>query len=122
VINPCGNQSAQVVWQLGCISLWDGDPERTVTTRTSTVTGQAARRSTMGARSVATRPNRGPGTDPLNYYAPRNLFTNAFAPNVCEQQNNNSGDGMVLLTATVSLPGCPQQGCQALACITVTPP
>jgi hypothetical protein len=38
------------------------------------------------------RSNRGPGTDPLSYYAPRNLFTNAFAPNACELQNNNSGD------------------------------
>jgi hypothetical protein len=29
---------------------------------------------------------------------------------------------MVPLTATVNLPGCPQAGCQATACITVTPP
>lgn len=122
IINPCGNQSTEVVWQLGCISLWDGDPGENCNDSDFDGDGPGCTEINNGGKICGARPNRGPGTDPLSYYAPRNLFTTAFAPNVCELQNNNSGDGMVPLTATVSLPGCPQQGCQATACITVTPP
>jgi hypothetical protein len=123
IINPCGNQSASVNWELGCISLWDGDPGENCNDSNFDGDGPGCTEINNGFGKICgDRPNVGPGSDPLSYYAPRNLFTNAFAPNACELQNNNSGDGMVPLTATVNLPGCPQQGCQALACITVTPP
>jgi hypothetical protein len=123
VINPCGNQSASVTWQLGCISLWDGDPGENCNDSDFDGDGPGCTEINNGGKICGDRANRGPGNDPLSYYAPRNLFTNEFAPNVCEEQNNNSGDGMVPLTATVSLPGCPAAGCQSTpACITVTPP
>ncbi|MGD0179606.1 MAG: hypothetical protein ABSC15_07310 [Terriglobales bacterium] len=123
IINPCGNQSASVNWELGCISLWDGDPGENCNDTDFDGDGPGCTELNNGFGKICgNRPNVGPGTDSLSYYAPRELFTNAFAPNACEKQNNNSGDGMVPLTATVNLPGCPQAGCQATACITVTPP
>jgi hypothetical protein len=124
VVNPCGNQGAEVHWQLNCISLWDGDPGENCNDSDFDGDGPGCTEINNGFGKICgDRPNVGPGTDPLSYYAPRNLFTNAFAPNACELQNNNSGDGMVPLTATVSLPGCPQQVCVSTpACITVTPP
>jgi hypothetical protein len=122
VINPCGNQSTNVNWELGCISLWDGDTGENCNDSDFDGDGPGCTQINNGSKVCGHRSNGGSGTDPLNYYAPRNLFTNAFAPNVCEPQNNGSGDGLVPLTATVSLQGCPQQGCQATACITITPP
>jgi hypothetical protein len=122
VINPCGNQSASVNWELGCISLWDGDAGENCNDQDFDGDGPGCTQINNGFKVCGNRSNVGPGNDPLSYYAPRNLFTNTFAPNVCETQNNGSGDGMVPLTATVSLQGCPQQGCQATACITITPP
>jgi hypothetical protein len=112
-----------VNWELGCISLWDGDPGENCNDTDFDGDGPGCTELNNGFGKICgDRPNVGPGTDQLSYYAPRSLFTTKFAPNVCEEQNNNSGDGMVPLTATVSLQGCPQQGCQATACITVTPP
>lgn len=121
IINPCGNQSLQVNWQLGCISLFNGDPGENCFDGTGEG-GPGCTQINNGFKVCGDRANVGPGSDPLSYFAPRNLFNNAFASNVCEQTNNGSGDGMVPLTATVQLDGCPQQGCQATACITVTPP
>jgi hypothetical protein len=123
VINPCGNQSAQVNWLLGCISLSDGYPNEDCSDVEFKGGGPGCTELNNGLGKVCgDRSNGNPGTDPLSYYAPRDLFTSSFVPNACEEQNNNSGDGMVALTATVNLQGCPQQGCQATACITVTPP
>lgn len=122
IINPCGNQSVQVNWQLGCISLWDGDPGENCFDNDFDGDGPGCTQINNGPKVCGDRANVGPGTDPLSYFAPRNLFTNAFAANACEPVNNGSGDGEVPLTATVQLSGCPQQGCQATACITVTPP
>jgi hypothetical protein len=122
IINPCGNQSTEVHWQLGCISLSDGYSGEDCSDVEFKGGGPGCTEIDNGGKICGALPNRGPGTDPLSYYAPRNLFTTSFVPNVCELQNNGSGDGAVPLTATVNLQGCPQQGCQALACITVTPP
>lgn len=122
IVNPCGNQNAQVNWQLGCISLWDGDPGENCFDNDFDGDGPGCTQINHGSKICGSRANVGPGTDPINYFAPRNLYTNSFAPNVCEETNNGSGDGLVPLTATVSLQGCPQQGCQATACITVTAP
>jgi hypothetical protein len=121
VINPCGNQSTSVNWELGCISLSDGYSGEDCNDVEFKGGGPGCT-EVNGFKVCGNRSNVGPGIDPLSYYAPRNLFTNSFVPNVCEQQNNGSGDGMVALTATINLAGCPQQGCQATACITVTPP
>lgn len=122
IINPCGNQSVQVNWQLGCISLYDGDSGENCFDPNPDGGGPGCTQINNGFKVCGDRANVGPGTDPLDYYAPANLYTNAFAANVCEPSNNGSGDGAVPLTATVSLQGCPQQGCQATACVTVTPP
>ena len=121
VINPCGNQSTSVNWELGCISLSDGYAGEDCNDVEFKGGGPGCT-EVNGFKVCGNRSNVGPGSDPLSYYAPRSLFTNSFVPNVCEQQNNGSGDGMVPLTATINLQGCPQEGCQATACITVTPP
>jgi hypothetical protein len=121
-ISPCGNQSTEVLWQLGCISLSDGYPNEDCDDVEFKGGGPGCTEINGGGKICGALPNRGPGADPLSYYAPRNLFTNSFVPNVCEEQNNNSGDGLVALTATINLQGCPQQGCQATACVTITPP
>jgi hypothetical protein len=121
-ISPCGNQSANVNWQLGCISLSNGNAGEDCNDIDFVGGGPGCTQINGGTKVCGNRSNVGPGSDPLDYYAPRNLFTNSFVPNICEPQNNNSGDGLVPLTATVSLQGCPQQGCQATACITITPP
>jgi hypothetical protein len=120
-INPCGNQSTEVNWQLGCISLYDGNPDEDCFNNDFEGGGPGCTQINGGTKVCGARANVGPGTDPLDYFAPAKLFTSSFAPNVCEETNNGSGDGLVPLTATVSLQGCPQQGCQATACITVTP-
>jgi hypothetical protein len=123
VINPCGNQSTEVNWLLGCISLSDGYSNEDCSDVEFKGGGPGCTELNNGLGKICgNRSNGNPGTDPLSYYAPRDLFTSSFIPNVCEQQNNGSGDGMVPLTATVNLQGCPQQGCQATACITITPP
>ena len=120
-INPCGNQTAQVNWQLGCISLYDGNPDEDCFNNDFEGGGPGCTQINGGSKVCGARANVGPASDPLSYFAPAKLFNDAFAPNVCEETNNGSGDGLVPLTATVSLQGCPQQGCQATACITVTP-
>jgi hypothetical protein len=122
VISPCGNQSANVNWELGCISLSDGYPGEDCSDVEFSGGGPGCTQIDNGVKVCGNRSNVGSGTDPLSYYAPRSLFTTSFIPNICETQNNGSGDGLVPLTATVSLQGCPQQGCQATACVTITPP
>jgi len=121
-VNPCGNQSAQVSWELGCISLYDGNSGEDCFNNDFEGGGPGCTQIAGGNEVCGHKANGGPASDPLSYFAPAKLFTNAFAPNVCEETNDGSGDGLVPLTATVSLQGCPQQGCQATACITVTPP
>ena len=123
VISPCGNQSAEVTWELGCISLSDGYSGENCNDVEFKGGGPGCTELNNGLGKICgNRSNGGPGTDPLSYYAPRNLFTTTFSPNVCEEQNNGNGDGLVPLTATVFLQSCPAQGCQATACITVTAP
>jgi hypothetical protein len=122
IINPCGNQSVQVNWQLGCISLYNGDPGENCDDPNPLGGGPGCTQINGGFKVCGDRANVGSGIYDLDYFVPHSLYTNAFAPNVCEPTNNQSGNGAVPLTATVQLQGCPQQGCQATACITVTPP
>jgi hypothetical protein len=122
IINPCGNQNVEVSWQLGCISLSNGDSGEDCNDVDFIGGGPGCTQINNGFKVCGSRANDGPGIYDLDYFAPRDLYTSQFIPNVCEPTNNGSGDGMVPLTATVNLQGCPQQGCQATACVTVTPP
>ncbi|HEX8816646.1 MAG TPA: hypothetical protein VF753_14200 [Terriglobales bacterium] len=122
IISPCGNQSVNVSWQLGCISLYNGDPGEDCYDSNPVGGGPGCTQINNGFKVCGDRANDGSGVYSLDYFAPHSLYTNDFAANVCEPTNNGSGDGLVPLTATVQLQGCPQQGCQATACITVTPP
>jgi hypothetical protein len=121
IISPCGNQNTQVNWQLGCISLYDGNPDEDCFNNDFEGGGPGCTEINNQGQICGQRANQGSGIYPLDYFAPQKLFDNAFAPNACEPTDNGSGDGLVPLTAVVSLQGCPQQGCQATACITVTP-
>jgi len=118
-ITPCGNQSLPVTWQLGCISLSDGYPGEDCDDVEFKGGGPGCTQINNGAKVCGSRPNQGPGTDPLDYFAPKNLFTNAFAPNACELTNNGSGNGQVPLTASVTINGTVYPS--NLACITVCP-
>jgi hypothetical protein len=115
-------QNTNVTWQLGCISLYDGDPGENCNDNDFDGDGPGCITVSGGFKVCGTRPNQGPGNESLLYNAPEKLFTNAFAPNSCEETNNGSGDGLVPLTATMNASGCPVAGCQATVCITVTPP
>lgn len=55
------------------------------------------------------------------YTPPKVLNTGNFQANSCELIDNGSGDGLVPITATLQVSGCPVGGCQAVACITITP-
>jgi hypothetical protein len=113
--------NTNVSWQLGCISLWDGDSGENCNDSDFDSDGPGCIQIN-GFKVCGNRPDDGPGNDPLTYTPPKKLFTNTFAPNVCELQNNGSGDGMVPLTATINVQGCSQGTCTATACITITPP
>jgi hypothetical protein len=120
VITPCGNQGLTVNWELGCISLYDGGQGEDCDDQDFDGDGPGCTQIGNGAKVCGARPNQGPGTDPLDYFAPKNLFTNAFAPNVCEEVNNGSGNGQVPLTATVTINS--QRITSNPACITVCAP
>jgi len=122
VITPCGNQNLNVNWQLGCISLYDGEAGENC--NDSDFDGDGPGCTEIVANGLGkicgAKSNQSAGTDPLEYFSPRNLFTNAFAPNVCEPKDNHSGNGMVPLTATVTINGNPYTS--PPACITVCAP
>jgi len=117
-ITPCGNQSLPVSWTLGCISLYDGHSGADCFSDVGqNYDGPGCTQINGGAKVCGSRGNQGPGTDPLSYFAPDTLSTNAFAPNVCEETNNGTGEGQVPLTATVTINQQPYTS--PPACITV---
>jgi len=106
-----------VVWGIGCISLYDG------------TSGEACRDldfsgggpgciSLPGLFKVCSNQPlpATAGNEPLTYYAPKVLSTNAFQENAC--QPTNQGIAQVPLTATMTVGGT--QYISPTVCITVT--
>jgi hypothetical protein len=114
---------ANVQWQLGCISDWNGE------------TGEDCNDGERGGDGDGPgcievqggKPHCGnsqgldvPGNLPLTYTSPQLLFTNDFKANQCSSHSND-GTGYVELTVTLAAKGCPQGICTANACVQVKP-
>lgn len=115
-------QNSELQWQLGCISLWDGDPGENCNDADFDGDGPGCTEVSGNPFKVCgERPNGGPGNDPLTYFAPGKLFTNKFETNVCTP-NGNDGTGWLPLTVTMNNSQCPQGICEAQACIQIVQP
>ena len=124
IITPKSDQDLDVVWQLGCISDWDGvspDGNCQPTSKDDykdgpgcIIYGRAEQCGADGALTV-------PGEYALTYTPPRTVSTTDYEQNACTP----SGDphaSIVPLTASIQANGCFQNLCTAVACVTVTPP
>jgi hypothetical protein len=110
---------APVVWELGCISDWDGGVLQNCNDTDRDQDGPGCIQVQGGRQSCGEQPANGPGNLPLTYTSPKNLFTTDFQANQCSGQKND-GTGYVELTVTLNANGCPQGVCTANACIQVT--
>jgi hypothetical protein len=113
-------QNALVVWELGCISDWDGGLLQNCNDTDRDGDGPGCIEVQGGRQACGETPASGAGNLPLTYTSPQNLFTTDFQVNQCSGQNND-GNGYVQLTVTLQASGCFQNVCTATACIKVTP-
>ncbi len=123
IITPKSDQDLDVVWQLGCISDWDGvspDGNCQPTSKDDDkdgpgciIYGRAEQCGADGALTV-------PGQYALTYTPPRTVSTTDYQQNVCTP-NGDPHASIVPLTASIHATGCFQNVCTAVACVTVTP-
>jgi hypothetical protein len=112
-------------WELGCISDWDGvslDGNCYATSQDDDkdgpgcITYQGLRRPPpCETTSLTINP-----AIPLLYTPPKTASTAAYVGNVCTP-NGDPKASIVPITVTMDATGCPAGGCQAVACVTVTP-
>jgi len=114
------DQGATVIWELGCISDWDGGFLQNCNDTDRDGDGPGCIQVQGGRQACGEQPAEGPGNLPLTYTSPKNLFTSDFQANQCSGQTND-GTGYVELTVTLNAEGCPQGVCTANACIQVQP-
>jgi len=112
--------TAPVVWELGCISDWDGGTLQNCNDTDRDQDGPGCIEVQGGRQSCGEQPATGAGNLPLTYTSPKNLFTTDFQANQCSGKSND-GNGYVELTVTLTAKGCPQGVCTANACIEVKP-
>ena len=124
IITPSADQDLGVVWQLGCISDWDGvspDGNCQPTSEDGFKDGpgciQYGRARVCGVAGDLNVP----GEYALSYTPPLTVSTNDYKPNVCTP-NGDPHASIVPLNASINANGCFQDSCSAIACITVTPP
>jgi len=114
------DSTATVVWELGCISDWDGGINQNCNDTDRDQDGPGCIQVQGGRQACGEAPAEGAGNLPLTYTSPKNLFTTDFQANQCSGQSND-GTGYVELTVTLNAQGCPQGVCTANACVQVTP-
>jgi hypothetical protein len=124
IITPPSDQSLDVVWQLGCISDWDGvspDGNCQPTSKDDFKDGpgciQYGRARVCGAAGDLTVP----GENALSYTPPLTVSTTDYEQNSCTP-NGDPHASIVPINASIQATGCPQGVCTAIACVTVTPP
>lgn len=112
-------------WELGCISDWDGVSAQGNCYPTNQdglrdgpgcITYHGIRRPPpCGTASLTIDP-----AIPLLYTPPKTAATAAYEQNVCTP-NGDPKASIVPIVVTMQATGCPTAGCQAIACVTVTP-
>jgi hypothetical protein len=124
VITPSSDQDLDVVWQLGCISDWDGvspegncEPTRQDDYKDGPGCIKYGRAEVCGAAGALTVP----GESALSYTPPLTVSTADYEQNACTL-NGNPNASIVPINASIQATGCPQGVCTATACVTVTPP
>jgi hypothetical protein len=112
-------------WELGCISDWDGVSAQGNCYPTSLddlkdgpgcITYHGIRRPPPCGTASLTIDQ----AIPLLYTPPKTASTAAYEPNVCTP-NGDPKASIVPIVVTMQATGCPTAGCQAIACVTVTP-
>jgi hypothetical protein len=113
-----------VVWQLGCISDWDGispDGNCQPTSKDDFKDGPGCimygRAKVCGAAGDLTIP----GKNALSYTPPLGVSTTDYFQNVCTP-NGDPKVSIVPINASMQVTGCPGGLCTAVACVTVTSP
>jgi hypothetical protein len=114
------DQQATVVWQLSCISDWDGGFNQNCSDTDRDQDGPGCIQVQGGKQSCGVAPLTDLLNMPLTYTSPKNLFTGSFQANPCSGQTDD-GNGYVELTVQMEAQGCPQGVCKADACIQVKP-
>jgi hypothetical protein len=110
-----------VLWQLGCISDWDGGFNQNCNDDDRDGDGPGCMEIPGGRPHCGvSQPLTGPGNVQLTYISPEHLFTTDFQVNDCSGPTND-GNGYVVLTVQLTAQGCPGNTCTANACIQVTP-
>jgi hypothetical protein len=121
-----GGNPNSIVWQLGCISDWDGvsstgncEPTRQDDYKDGPGCIKYGRAKVCGAAGDLTVPAQ----SPLSYTPPLAVSTTDYLQNACTL-NGDPHASIVPLNVSMQANGCPGNPptCTALACITVTPP
>jgi len=114
------DQTTDIVWELGCISDWDGGFLQNCNDTDRDQDGPGCIQVQGGNQGCGEQPAHGPGNLPLTYTSPKNLFTGSFQTNQCSHQSDD-GTGYVPLTVTLVAQGCPGNPptCTATACVQV---
>jgi hypothetical protein len=116
------DSNAQVVWELGCISDWDGGFLQNCNDTDRDGDGPGCIQVPGVRPACGQTPLQAAGNIALTYTSPQNLFTTDFQANQCSGQTND-GNGYVELTVSLTADGCPGNPptCTANACIQVQP-
>ena len=121
-----GANPNSLVWQLGCISDWDGvssdgncEPTRQDDFKDGPGCITYGRAKVCGAAGDLTIPAQ----SPLSYTPPLTVSTAAYEENACTL-NGNPDASIVPINVSMQAAGCPGNPptCTAIACVTVTPP
>jgi hypothetical protein len=114
--------TATVVWELGCISDWDGGFLQNCNDTDHDGDGPGCIQVQGGTKACGEQPASGAGNLPLTYTSPEHLLHGVFQANQCSGQQDD-GNGYVPLTVTLDAQGCPGNPpvCTATACIQVKP-
>jgi hypothetical protein len=123
VIITGASQDTPVVWQLGCISDWDGvsqdgncEPTKQDDFKDGPGCIMYGRAKVCGAAGALTVP----GQSALSYTPPLSVSTTDYLQNVCTL-NGDPKASIVPMNASMEVNGCPQGVCTTFACVTVTP-
>jgi hypothetical protein len=120
-----GGNPNNVVWQLGCISDWDGvsptgncEPSREDGFKDGPGCIMYGRAKVCGAAGDLTVPAR----SPLSYTPPLSVSTTDYLQNACTL-NGDPHKSIVPINVSMQVTGCPGNPptCSAIACVEVTP-
>jgi len=123
VIITGANNDTPVVWQLGCISDWDGvsqngncEPTKQDDYKDGPGCIMYGRAKVCGAAGDLTVP----GQSALSYTPPLSVSTADYLQNVCTLTGDPKAS-IVPVNASMEVNGCPQGVCTTYVCVTVAP-